>query len=135
MFKGFRDFVLRGNAIDMATGIVFGAAFTTVINGFVQSFLTPLVGMALGLTGALTTKHGTIAGAVFSYGQFLSIFISFLLTTAVLYFLVVKPLGRLLPKPHNTDPCTACMTPIPIHATRCPACTTWKDTPRPEGVV
>jgi large conductance mechanosensitive channel len=94
MIKGFRDFVLRGNVVDLAVAVVIGAAFTTVVNSFVDSFLTPLIGLVSGggkLGGVLEINDQR-----FTWGAFLSQLIAFLLTAAVVYFVVVLPIHRLV---------------------------------------
>src|SRR3712207_2408603 len=92
--KGFKDFLLRGNVVDLAVAVVVGAAFTAVVNSFADSFLTPLIGVLGGggdLGGAFTVR-----GQVFTWGAFLSQLITFVMTAAVIYFVVVMPLHRLL---------------------------------------
>ncbi|MFE9422118.1 large conductance mechanosensitive channel protein MscL [Kitasatospora sp. NPDC006697] len=129
MLKGFRDFMMRGNVVDMGVGIVIGAAFTGVVNGFVKAFLTPLVGLVTGATGDYSNNTFSAAGVVFPYGGFVNTLISFLLTAAVLYFCVVLPVtkatARYLPKKPKPAkrPCPECLTEIPEAATRCSACT------------
>ena len=91
MLKGFRDFMMRGNVVDMAVGVVIGAAFTAVVTGFVTAFLTPLVGVVVGAAGDFANYKATVGGVVFPYGQFLNVLIAFVLTAAVLYFCVVLP--------------------------------------------
>ncbi|MQS12672.1 large conductance mechanosensitive channel protein MscL [Streptomyces kaniharaensis] len=129
MLKGFRDFMMRGNVVDMAVGVVIGAAFTGVVNGFVSAFLTPLVGVVVGAAGDFSSYKATAAGVTFPYGQFLNVVIAFLMTAAVLYFCVVLPVAkateRYLPKKLTTPkrPCPECLTEIPETARRCSACT------------
>jgi large conductance mechanosensitive channel len=94
MLKGFRNFVLRGNVVDLAVAVVIGAAFTAVVNSFVSSFLTPLIAL-LGGGGKLGGKW-EIDQQFFTWGAFLSAVIGFLVTAAVVYFLVVLPVHRLL---------------------------------------
>jgi large conductance mechanosensitive channel len=95
MLKGFKDFVMRGNVIDLAVGVVVGAAFTTVVTSFTQSFLEPLIK----LVGANDVKTGgswKIGHETYvTWGSFLSSLITFLMTAAVVYFLVVLPMNRL----------------------------------------
>jgi large conductance mechanosensitive channel len=90
MIKGFKDFLLRGNVVDLAVAVVVGAAFTAVVSAFGNSFLTPLIGLLGGggeLGGELVVKDQH-----FTWGAFLSQLISFTLTAAVLYFVVVVPM-------------------------------------------
>ena len=93
MLKGFKEFIARGNVVDLAVGVVIGAAFTAVVTQFTASFLKPLI---LLLTGGKETS-GTfkVDEAVFDYGTFINVAIAFLLTAAVVYFLVVLPLNKL----------------------------------------
>lgn len=129
MFKGFRDFLMRGNVVDLAVGVVIGAAFTGVVTGFVSAFLTPLVGVAVGAAGDFSAKSAHLGGVKFPYGQFLNALIAFLMTAAVLYFFVVLPVtkatARYLPKKPSVPkrPCPECLTEIPQAARRCSACT------------
>ncbi len=129
MLKGFRDFMMRGNVVDMAVGIVIGAAFTALVGGFVTAFLTPLLGMVLGATGNFSAYSFTVGQVTFPYGQFLNVLIAFVLTAAVLYFCVVLPVtkasARYLPKKPKVAkrPCPECLTEIPEAASRCSACT------------
>ncbi|HEV7872030.1 MAG TPA: large conductance mechanosensitive channel protein MscL [Modestobacter sp.] len=90
MIKGFKDFLLRGNVVDLAVAVVVGAAFTAVVSAFGNSFLTPLIGL-LGGGGELGGQF-SINGQDFAWGAFLSQLISFTLTAAVLYFVVVMPM-------------------------------------------
>jgi large conductance mechanosensitive channel len=93
MLKGFRDFVLRGNVVDLAVAVVIGAAFTAVVTSFVSSFLTPLIALLSG--GGELGGEWEINKQHFTWGAFLSTVIGFLLTAAVVYFLVVLPVHRL----------------------------------------
>lgn len=93
MLKGFRDFVLRGNVVDLAVAVVIGAAFTAVVTSFVSSFLTPLIALIGG--GGELGGEWEINEQTFTWGAFLSTVIGFLLTAAVVYFLVVLPVHRL----------------------------------------
>lgn len=93
VLKGFRDFIMRGNVIDLAVGIVIGAAFTAVVSQFTRSFLEPLIKLA----GGGGKKGGTFSvnDVTFNYGAFINAVITFLLTAAALYFLVVLPMNKL----------------------------------------
>ncbi len=130
MFKGFRSFLLRGNVVDLAVGIVIGAAFTAVVTGFVTAFLTPLIGVATGTIGDFTQKAFSVAGTTFPYGAFLNAMISFLLVSAVIYFAVVVPVGKLQArfepvkeKPVAKTDCPECLSTVPAAAVRCSFCT------------
>ena len=94
MLKGFKDFLLRGNVVDLAVAVVIGTAFTLVVNSFADSFLTPLIALVTG--GGKFGGTVTIDGQDFTYGAFISQVITFVLTAAVVYFVVVVPMKRLL---------------------------------------
>ncbi|MEV4614622.1 large conductance mechanosensitive channel protein MscL [Kitasatospora sp. NPDC049258] len=130
MFKGFRGFLLRGNVVDLAVGIVIGAAFTAVVTGFVTAFLTPLIGVATGAVGDYSKKAFEIGGTSFPYGAFLNALISFVLVSAVIYFAVVVPVGKLQNRfepikdvPVAKIDCPECLSRIPAAASRCSYCT------------
>ena len=93
MLRGFKDFLLRGNVVDLAVAVVIGAAFTAVVTAFADSFLTPLIGL-LGGGGELGGEW-VVDGQRFTWGAFLSTVITFVLTAAVVYFFVVLPMHRL----------------------------------------
>jgi large conductance mechanosensitive channel len=94
VLKGFKDFVLRGNVVDLAVAVVIGAAFTAVVNAFAADFLTPLIGLVGG--GGKFGGQLTVAGQTFKWGAFISQVITFILTAAVVYFLIVVPMHTLL---------------------------------------
>ena len=94
MLKGFKDFLLRGNVVDLAVAVVIGTAFTAVVTAFTDSFLTPLVGLATG--GGELGGSFTVADQAFTYGAFISQVITFVLTAAVIYFVVVLPLKTIM---------------------------------------
>jgi len=126
VLKEFRDFILRGNVVDLAVGIVIGAGFGALVTSFVTNILTPL----LGLVGVPNLAELTFSAgsATVSYGLFLNALISFVLIAAAIFFFVVKPMNamtaRLRPaEVATTKPCPYCATDIPISATRCPNCT------------
>jgi len=145
MFKEFKEFAMRGNVVDMAVGIVIGAAFGTIVKSFVTDILMPPIGLLLGNVdfanlfivlkeGAQAGPFATIAdaqaaGAVtLNYGMFINTIISFLIV-AFAVFLVIKSLNNLKrqeeapPAEPTTKECPFCFSTIPIKATRCPACT------------
>jgi large conductance mechanosensitive channel len=94
MFQGFKDFIMRGNVVDLAVGIVIGAAFTAVVTSFTNAFVKPLIQLASGGHG-VTAGTFRVRGVVFDVAGFLNSIITFLITAAVLYFLVVYPLNAL----------------------------------------
>ena len=95
IFKGFKDFIMRGNVVDLAVGVVIGAAFTAVVSGFTKSFLEPLIKWVTGGTGVKAGAWSPKDGVVFDYAGFINAVITFALTAAVIYFLVVFPLNKL----------------------------------------
>jgi large conductance mechanosensitive channel len=125
---GFKKFLLRGNVVDLAVGIVIGAAFTGVVQSFVKDIINPLIGL-FGGTGDLSSWVVTAAGARLLVGDFLSAVLSFILVALVVYFLVVVPVGHLMdryrsePTPSPTKECPECLSKIPERAGRCAHCT------------
>jgi large conductance mechanosensitive channel len=126
--KGFRDFLLRGNLVDLAVAVVIGAAFTALVTSFVANFITPLIA-AIGGQRDFGKLTFTINGSHFRYGLFVNALISFVISAAVVYFLVVKPfstlLERYMPKKEigPTRSCPECLSDIPVAARRCSFCT------------
>jgi len=127
---GFKKFLLRGNVVDLAVAVVIGVAFGAVVTAFVAAFITPLVGIVTGAAGDFTEKTFTASGATFPYGLFVQALLSFVIIVAVVYFLVVKPINRLMEKyktepevASTTKPCDECLSNIPLGATRCAFCT------------
>ena len=95
MLSGFRDFVMRGNVIDLAVGVVVGASFGAVVTAFTNAFLTPLIKLATGGRGEVAGRF-TVDGVVFDWGSFVTALISFLLTALVVYVFVVRPMNLIL---------------------------------------
>ncbi|PYP90526.1 MAG: large conductance mechanosensitive channel protein MscL [Candidatus Angelobacter sp. Gp1-AA117] len=130
MFKGFRQFVMRGNVMDLAVAVVIGAAFGAVVTSFVTSILTPLIAAIIGKPD-FSAFNVTVNGAVISYGIFLNALISFLLVAAAVYFFMVAPMNAwkaraarsAVPADPTTKKCPECATEIPIAARKCPFCT------------
>ncbi len=128
--KGFKQFLLRGNVVDLAVAVVIGAAFGAVVTALVKDLLTPLIAAIVGKPdfSALTF---TVNGSKFLYGDFINAAFSFLLISAAVYFFVVLPINTLIQRyrkaPAPADPttkkCPECMSEIPIAATRCAFCT------------
>jgi large conductance mechanosensitive channel len=127
----FRKFLLRGNVVDLAVGVVIGAAFSNLVQAFVKDLMTPLIGL-VGVHN-LPGLSLTVNGNVFQFGDVLNIFIGFILTAAVVYFFVVKPINvlhdtyaALRPKQEETPKtreCPFCLSTVPRAATRCAYCT------------
>jgi large conductance mechanosensitive channel len=136
MLQEFKKFVLRGNVVDLAVGVVMGAAFTAVVTNLVGGFITPLIGAVLGTDAkgkprAFSELHFLLHGSSFKYGLFINAAMTFILTAAVVFFLVVKPLNQLMQRMRSEDPpdpttkkCPECLSEIPIDARRCAFCTT-----------
>lgn len=128
LLKEFQAFVLRGNVVDLAVGVVIGAAFGAVVTSFVENVLTPLTGI-FRVPDFRELSVG-VGSASIDYGLFLNAVISFLLVSAAVFFFVVKPLNRLMAK-RKTEPdvasttrdCPQCLSSIPVAATRCAFCT------------
>jgi large conductance mechanosensitive channel len=128
MIREFRDFLLRGNVVDLAVAVVIGAAFATVVTSFTGDILTPLLGL-LGVPDFSNLTITTAGGAVIAYGNFLNASISFLLVAAAIFFFVIKPMNTLEARRQRgevetptTKTCTECATDIPLAAKRCPNC-------------
>ena len=128
MLGGFREFILRGNVVELAVAVVIGAAFGAVITSFVGDVLTPLLGL-IGLPN-FEDLAVTVGEAQVRYGRFLNALISFLLIAAAIYFLAVRPLNALEERRQRgaedtptTKTCTECASEIPFVARRCPMCT------------
>lgn len=147
MLKDFKAFIMRGNMVDMAVGIIIGVAFGAIVGSLVKDVIMPPVGLALGKIDfsnlAVILKQGTTpgpyaslaaaqsAGAVtLNYGLFINTIINFLIITLVVFFFIIRPIARMqalkkAPEPAapTTKECPFCFTNIPIKASRCPNCT------------
>jgi large conductance mechanosensitive channel len=127
--SGFRKFLLRGNVVDLAIAVMIGAAFATVVSAFTGSFITPLLA-AIGGKPDFASLLFRVNGTAFTYGLFLNALISFVILAAILYFVVVLPINRLMDRfkpapdePTPTKDCLECMSSIPAAARRCAYCT------------
>jgi len=126
--SGFKTFILRGNVVDLAIGIVIGAAFSAMVNAFVGDIITPLIPVGkANLSGLILPLP---YGAGLKVGEFLNALISFLIVAAVLYFFIVRPVGVFMDhyKPHKVavvekHDCPYCLQAVPVAATRCAYCT------------
>jgi large conductance mechanosensitive channel len=150
LLKDFKAFIMRGNVVDMAVGIIIGAAFGPIVGSFVKDIIMPPIGLALGKVdfanllivlkeGATPGPYASLAaaqaaGAVsINYGTFINIVINFLIIAAVVFFFIVRPIAKMNarqaaktaapPAAPTAKECPFCFTSIPIKATRCPNCT------------
>jgi large conductance mechanosensitive channel len=147
MWKDFKAFILRGNVVDLAVGIIIGVAFGAIVTSFVNDVLMPPIGLALGNVDfanlMVVLKEGTTPGpyasliaakdagaTVIAYGTFINTIINFLIVAAVVFFFVVRPIVKFtapkkvaVPAAPTTKECPFCYSTIPIKATRCPNCT------------
>lgn len=150
MLKDFKAFIMRGNVVDMAVGIIIGAAFGPIVSSLVKDIIMPPIGLALGkvdFANLLIVIHqgktpgpyssladAQAAGAVtINYGNFINFIITFIIVAAVVFFLIVRPIAQMNARqkakelavvaPVTTKDCPHCFSKIPLKATRCPNCT------------
>ena len=130
MFGEFKKFILRGNVVDLAVGIVIGAAFTSVVNSLVRDMITPIVSAAQG-KAQFAEASFTFHGAKFLYGDFINALVSFLIVALVVFFFVVQPINKLsalafgskTSEDDLTRKCPYCIGKVPKKATKCMFCT------------
>jgi len=130
MFKGFRQFLLRGNVIDLAVAVVIGGAFGSVVTALVKDLITPLIA-AVGGKPDFSALHFQINGSKFLIGDFVNAVVSFLMIGTAVYFFIVAPMNALMarinrgeaPPDPTTRKCPECLSEIPIAAKRCAFCT------------
>ena len=125
--SGFRKFILRGNLVDLAVAVVIGTQFSDLVKQFVDSFVNPLLAL-VGGTPNFDSLALSVGDAEFGYGRFLTAVLSFLISAAVVYFVIVLPVARLLRLfERDTEAterdCPECTRSIPLRARRCPECT------------
>ena len=152
MLKDFKAFIMRGNVVDMAVGIIIGAAFGPIVTTLVNNVIMPPIGLLLGKVDFanlyVLLKEGKTAGpyaslaaaqaagaVTISYGVLINVIINFIIIAAVVFFFIVRPIARMnarqaaakaapaAPAAPTTKECPFCMSTIPIKATRCPNCT------------
>ena len=128
MFKEFKQFLLRGNVVDLAVGVVIGASFGTIVSSLVSDLLTPFIA-AIAKVPDFSGMAFTINGSQFMYGHFINALISFLLVATAVFFFVVKPMNVLIARSHKEAPadpatkkCPECLSEIPKEAKRCSHC-------------
>lgn len=129
MLKGFKDFILKGNVVDLAVAVVIGVAFGAIVTALVADLITPLIA-AIGGKPDFSSLYFTVNNSRFLYGQFLNALISFLIIAAVVYFFIVMPMNKLLEKMKSGKekeateiPCPECLSLIPREAKKCKYCT------------
>lgn len=131
MLQDFKNFILRGNVVELAVAVIIGAAFNGVVLSFVRDFLTPLIAM-FGGKPDFNALQFTVRGTTFQYGDFINAIVSFLIIAVVVFVFVIEPMNRLKStmdrnktESPSTKKCPDCLSEIPLAAKRCPACTTW----------
>jgi large conductance mechanosensitive channel len=130
MWKGYREFVLRGNVLDLAVAVVIGGAFGAVVTALVKDLLTPLIAAIAGKPDFSAIKF-TIHGSMFAVGDFINAIVSFIFMSTAIYFLVVAPVNAVVararrgapPPDPTTKKCPECLSEVSIAAKRCAFCT------------
>jgi large conductance mechanosensitive channel len=127
--KGFKQFLLRGNVVDLAVGVVIGVAFGAVVNALVKDLITPFIAALVGKPD-FSYLGFTVRGTQFPVGDFVNALVSFVLVSSAVYFFVVLPMNALIARMHHEPPpdpttrkCPECVSEIPIEARRCKFCT------------
>jgi large conductance mechanosensitive channel len=131
VLSGFRQFILRGNVLDLAVAVVMGAAFGNVVTALVKDLLTPLIAAIVGKPDFSAITF-TVNGSLFAIGDFLNVLLSFLLIATAVYFFVILPVNALMarmrrgetPPDPTTKTCPECLSVVPVAARRCAFCTT-----------
>ena len=129
MAGGFKEFLLRGNVVDLAVGVIIGASFGKVVDAFVKSLITPLIA-AIGGQPDFSALSFTINNSKFTYGEFINALIAFAIIAAVVYYFVVLPINSLVERSKKeqpaaaltTRPCPECLSDIPLAARKCAFC-------------
>ena len=129
MLSGFKQFIMRGNVVDLAVGVVIGGAFGAVVASLTKDLLTPLIAAIVGKPDFSAIQF-TIGSGVFGLGNFLNAVVGFLLVAFAIYFFVVLPMNTITARMHRGDapaapttkPCKECLSEIPIAARRCSHC-------------
>lgn len=129
MVKDFREFIMRGNLVELAVAVVIGTAFAAVIAALVKDLITPLIA-AIGGKPDFSDLKFEINGSQFLYGDFINALLGFLIVAAVVFFLVIRPMNRLMARmrtepdaEEETRKCPQCVSSIPVSAKRCAFCT------------
>ena len=129
MLDGFKKFLLRGNVIDLAVAVVIGAAFKEIVDTMVKGLITPLIGIFGGVPD-FSALSFSINGSRFLVGEFINAVVAFVILAAIVYFIVIVPVNKLMarmmpkePEPQKTRECPECLSKIPLAASRCAFCT------------
>lgn len=130
MLKGFRQFLMRGNVVDLAVAVVMGGAFGAVVSGLVKDLITPLIAAVAGKPDFSAIMF-EVHGSKFLIGEFINAVVSFFLVSAAIYFFVVVPVNALTARLHRgeapadptTKKCPECLSEVPVAARRCAFCT------------
>ncbi len=130
MLQGFKQFILRGNVLDLAVAVVMGAAFGAVVTALVKDLITPLIAAIVGKPDFSAIEF-TVSGSKFPIGDFINALVSFILIAAAVYFFIVLPMNTLLARMRRGEPtpdptskkCPECLSDVPIAARRCAYCT------------
>ena len=128
--QGFKQFIVKGNAVDLAVGIIIGASFSAVVTALVKDLITPFIA-AIGGQPDFSQISFTINNSKFLIGDFINVLIAFIINAAVIYFFVVTPMNKLMasmqknkkPLDPTSKKCTECLSEIPLEAKRCAFCT------------
>ncbi|MCU0641287.1 MAG: large conductance mechanosensitive channel protein MscL [Candidatus Margulisbacteria bacterium] len=128
MIDEFKQFLLRGNVVDLAVGVVIGASFSTLVAALVKGLITPLIA-AIAKVPDFSMLTFTLNGSQFMYGEFINALVSFLLVAATVFFIIIKPMNLLIERASKEPPadptdkkCPECLSEIPIAARRCAHC-------------
>jgi large conductance mechanosensitive channel len=129
MLDGFKKFLLRGNVVDLAVAVVIGAAFKEIVDTMVKGLITPLLGIFGGVPD-FSALSFSINNSRFLVGEFINAIVAFIILAAIIYFVVVVPINKMMarlqpsePQPQVTRECPQCLSKIPVKASRCAFCT------------
>jgi large conductance mechanosensitive channel len=126
LLQDFKTFLMRGNLVELAVAFVMGAVFAALLKAFIADLITPIIALVFGQPN-FSTLSFTVNGSHFAYGDFLNYLFTFVTTSAVIFFFVVRPYNALMARRSREDPttkpCPECTSAVPLEARRCPLCT------------